>query len=250
MKLNQYLLLLLILTLSIGCVQKTEPIPATSLPHESREQVVVLHGLFRSSSSMAAIAERLEAAGYSVFNLDYDSRHETVEQMVDEIRPKLQQCCLSGNQKLHFVTHSLGGIVARAYIDRYQPKRLGRVVMLGPPNQGSELADLLSQSELAGLVFGPVLFELGTGPESVPNRLGKADFELGVIIGNRSWNWLGSMIIPGADDGTVAVRRAQMEGMDDYRIMPHTHTFIMQRDQVIDEILYFLNHGSFYGDRL
>ena len=194
---------------------------------------------------MSGIAERLRSAGYFVLNLNYSARQGTVDQMVEELHGTLQTCCLSGPGKLHFVTHSLGGIIAREYIEKYRPGHLGRVVMLSPPNKGTELADHFGDNLLVGLVFGPVVAELGTNGNSKPNQLGPVDFELGVITGDRSWNPVASWIIPGPDDGTVSVERAQVDGMKRFMVVPHTHTFIMNSDQVIDEVLFFLEHGDF-----
>jgi len=239
------LISLLFMTLWIGCAHKDGPIRSKLNAEEVTDKVVLLHGLIRSSISMVGIARRLRSAGYQVFNLDYSARQGTLDQMVEELRGTLQSCCLGGPGRLHFVTHSLGGIIVREYIAKYPPPNLGRVVMLGPPNQGSELADFFGDNPVAGWVFGPVVAELGTGPNSKPNQLGPVEFELGVITGDHSWNPIASWMIPGPDDGTVSVERAKVEGMKRFMVVPHTHTFIMNSDQVIDQVLFFLEHGDF-----
>ena len=225
-----------------GCVPETQPIQD---PNRSRESVVLLHGLIRSSISMTRIADRLQSEGYSVYNMNYPAREIPIDEIVDELHEKLKICCHPGTGKLHFVTHSMGGIVVRAYIAKYHPENIGRVVMMGPPNQGTELADLLKDNVLVGFIFGPAVSELGTTPESIPNKLGPVDFELGIITGNQSWNPIGSWVIPGPDDGTVSVKRAQLDSMKDFLVVPNTHTFIMIDADVIDEVVFFLQHGEF-----
>ena len=221
----------------------------TSLANPSKnhhsETVILLHGMIRTEKSMAHIAERLELEGYRVYNIDYPSRKKRIDQIADELHDKLKLCCHTNTAKLHFVTHSMGGIVARAYIAKYHPKNISRVVMLAPPNQGTELADKLQDNQLIGSVFGPALLELGTNKESVPNTLGEVDFELGIIIGNRSWNPITSLMIPGDDDGTVSIENTKLDSMTDFIILPHTHTFMMTKSAVIDEIIFFLEHGRF-----
>jgi triacylglycerol lipase len=206
---------------------------------------VLLHGLIRSSMSMSRIANRLQSEGYTVYNMNYPAREIPINEIVDELHERLKICCLSGTKKLHFVTHSMGGIVVRSYIAKYHPENIGRVVMMGPPNHGSELADLLKDNVLVGYIFGPAVQELGTTPDSTPNKLGPVDFELGIITGNSSWNPIGSWVIPGPDDGTVSVNGAQLKSMKDFLVMPYTHTFIMLHADVINEIVYFLQHGEF-----
>lgn len=236
---------LLTISFIIGCSAKNKTLISGTKADQPVETVVLLHGLIRSSVAMERIADRLEKEGYAVHNLDYPGRESTIDEIVDEIHTKLETCCHSHAEKLHFVTHSMGGIVVRAYVDRYHPENLGRVVMLGPPNKGTELADKLKDNKLVGMVFGPVIQELGTGVESTPNRLGKADFEVGVITGDISWNPLASWMIPGPDDGTVSVKNAQLEGMTDFLVVPSTHTFIMLNSDVIEEVVYFLRNGQF-----
>ncbi len=158
---------------------------------------------------------------------------------------EVEQCCLSSEKPLHFVTHSLGGILVRAYLAQKRPDNLGRVVMLSPPNQGSQLVDELRDSPLFQWATGPAGQELGTDPSNLPNRLGPADFEVGIITGSRSLNPLTSWLVTGEDDGKVSVESAQLEGMADFLVVPNTHTFIMNSSQVALEVVHFLEQGSF-----
>ena len=146
---------------------------------------------------------------------------------------------------MHFVTHSLGGILVRQYLRDHDIPNLGRVVMLGPPNKGSEVVDRLSDFPGFRFVNGDAGLELGTGETSVPNQLGRANFELGVIAGTRSINLFLSSMIPGPDDGKVSVENTRLEGMRDHLEMEVTHPFMMRNDRVIDQVIHFLGNGQF-----
>ena len=194
---------------------------------------------------MAPLADRLADAGYEVHNLDYPSTDATVDQLLAVLDSKIDACCLNTGRPLYFVTHSLGGILVRAYLAEKRPEHLRRVVMLSPPNQGSELIDTFRQSPLLRWAVGPVGQELGTDANSLPKRLGPPDYELGIITGSRSLNPLTSWVVTGDDDGKVSIESAQLAGMAAFLVVPHTHTFIMNSDQVAEEVLHFLEHGSF-----
>ena len=218
---------------------------ALSVTHESEETIVLLHGLGRTAKSMTYIEKRLTGAGYTVFNYDYESRKSEIDSLVDDLQAFIEKCCLQQETRLHFVTHSLGGILVRALIRRSRPSNLGKVVMLSPPNKGSETVDYLSDYTFFEKVFGPAAMQLGTDPDSFPNRLGPADFELGIITGDRTIDPVSSLIIPGTDDGKVAVERTKLEGMTDFRVMGVSHAYIMQKPEVVDEVIYFLRNGRF-----
>ncbi len=213
---------------------------------ETRDVVVLLHGLGRSDLSMGYMAGQLEEAGYRTVNVGYPSTDHSIEHLAaEELAPALEDCCTDPEGKVHFVAHSMGGIVLRYYLENHDVPNLGRVVMLSPPNQGSEIADWVAESELLQRVMGPAAEQLGTDDESVPSQLGPVDFELGVITGNRTLNPLFSRMIPGADDGKVAVERAKVEGMADFLVVAHTHTYIMLAEDVIEQTVYFLRNGEF-----
>jgi len=188
----------------------------------------------------------LTREGYLVVNLDYPSRTNSVEKMSDEAigralaEPRLQSCA-----KIHFVTHSLGGILVRSYFQRHVEPRLGRVVMLGPPNRGSEVVDALGSTWVFRKINGPAGLELGTGAGSTPNRLGPVAFELGVIAGDRSINWINSLWIKGPDDGKVSVERTKVVGMKDHSVIHVAHPFLMQSEVAIEYTRRFLRTGSF-----
>jgi len=214
------------------------------------DTVVLLHGLGRTSKSMTYMQERLTAAGYHVFNYDYESRKSEIDSLVADLQQYLETCCSRKEADLHFVTHSLGGILVRALIARERPENLGRVVMLSPPNKGSETVDLLKDYWLFEKIFGPASMQLGTDPESFPNSLGPADFELGIITGDRTIDPISSWIIPGKDDGKVAVENTKLEGMADFLIVNVSHTYIMENPEVVLEVIHFLKNGRFSTSEL
>jgi len=213
----------------------------------AQEYVILLHGLCRSSRSMEPMRRALVRAGYCVTNVDYPSRHGTVEAMSEAaIGPALEDCRRCGAAKVHFVTHSLGGILVRSYFARHSADDVGRVVMLGPPNQGSEVVDRIGSWSLFSLVNGPAGRELGTKADSLPNKLGAANFCVGVIAGNRSINWINSLLfIPGPDDGKVSVERTRLAGMADHIVVPTTHPLMMRKREVIRQTIEFLRRGTF-----
>ncbi len=224
---------------ALGC-GGAPPVP------DDADRVVLLHGLGRSDLSMLRLKLALQDRGYHVINVGYPSTEYSIEQLSEsELGPALATCCSDPGGRVHFVTHSLGGIVLRYYIDRHEVEGLGRVVMLSPPNQGSELADWAAENPVLEKLLGPAIEELGTGPESVPSRLGPVDFELGVITGDRTLNPLFSRIIPGEDDGKVSVESAKVSGMTDFLVVPRSHTYIMLSEDVIEQVVHFLENGQF-----
>jgi pimeloyl-ACP methyl ester carboxylesterase len=213
-----------------------------------QETIVFLHGLGRTWLSMAWLAGQARRRGFAVVNHGYRSCRHSIAEHADQLR--IVVGAIAGTGRIHFITHSLGGIVVRAMLaDRSaRPERLGRVVMLSPPNQGSELADLLAGNPVFHAVLGPASSELGTRGSSTPNRLGPVDFDVGVITGDVSFGPLSSRIFPGPGDGKVSVARAQVEGMRDFLVVSRSHAFIMYGADVADAAFHFLEHGRFPGE--
>ena len=207
--------------------------------------VVLAHGLGRTPASMAVLAGRLEQAGFRVVRFGYPSRTEPIETLVDRLEEAVSECCRDNPGAVHFVTHSMGGVLVRSYLSERPEPNDGRVVMLSPPNQGSEIVDAFADSDLLRSFLGPAGSRLGTTPNGIASQLPPVRFSLGIITGSRSMNPIGSWLIPGPDDGTVGVERAKIEGSSSFLVLPATHTFIMNRRDVAEDVVHFLRHGRF-----
>jgi pimeloyl-ACP methyl ester carboxylesterase len=216
------------------------------LANENREYVILLHGLCRSGRSMIPMGQALMQAGYKVVNMEYPSRSASIEKLSEvAIGVAVSDCERNGATSIHFVTHSMGGILVRSYLSRHTIPNLGRVVMLGPPNQGSEVVDKLRSWWVFKKINGPAGSELGTDKNSTPQKLGAANFSLGVIAGNLSINWINSLLIPGRDDGKVSVKRTKLAGMADHVVISSAHPFIIRNRTAIRQTISFLRTGQF-----
>jgi pimeloyl-ACP methyl ester carboxylesterase len=205
----------------------------------------VLHGLGRSESAMLLLENELAGAGFEVHNIGYPSNDQPPDTLVRLVSQAVEACCANNGRTLHFVGHSLGGLLIRAYLQQGHPDNLGNVVLLGAPNQGSELADL--SDGLPGTVLelaGPTARLLGTGPDDFPASLAAPDYPVGVIAGTRDAlitnEWL-----PLPNDGMVSLESARLEGMTDFKSFDVTHWGLRNNREVAAAVLRFLRHGRF-----
>ena len=238
---------LVILIISNAAFSASSPL----FQQKKKEYVFLLHGLGRTSYSMRKLEKNLHGQGYTVINFKYDSTDNTIEDIVKQLEEEIKKKCVKRKRKIHFVTHSLGGILVRYYLKDRKDERIGRVVMIAPPNQGSELADWLKEHtfNLYEWVTGAAGQQLGTDEESIPLQMGDVDFELGIIAGDKSLNPFYSSKIPGPDDGKVSVESTKIEGMKDFLLLHESHSFIMNDKEVIRQVIFFLENGKFNKDK-
>lgn len=217
----------------------------TPLPAATGETVILLHGLGRTRWSFWRMEQALRREGYHVVNLTYPSRKQSVEDLArDHLAPLI--AAQAPATRLHFVTHSMGGILLRCHLRDHRIPNLGRVVMLAPPNAGSALADALKPTWLYRTVNGPAGQQLGT--DGLPRALGPwpgGPGTLGVIAGDVSLNPLFSATLTGPNDGKVTVASARLGGMADFLVVPHSHTWLGWRRPVIEQVRVFLRDGQF-----
>ncbi|GIT91105.1 acetyltransferase [Jannaschia pagri] len=212
--------------------------------------VVLLHGLARTEVSFLVMEEALAAEGYATVNSDYDSTAAPIETLAATAVPEAIAACPVDAPKIHVVTHSMGGILMRQWMANAPPPdllaRLGRTVMLAPPNQGSELVNTLAGLAPFDWINGPAGAQLGT--DGLPSRLGPVWPGVGIIAGDRSLNPVYSRLLPGPDDGKVSVASTRVDGMDAHLTLPLTHTFLMNSPLVVGQVLTFLRQGRFDPD--
>ncbi len=236
--------LLVLASLLSACVHhpRSELVTASG----SDECVVLLHGLNRSWRAMRPMAKALHDAGFTTANVDYPSQFGSVEQIAPlAVEAGLAECRGAGATQIHFVTHSLGGILLRYQNEHMPIPDLGRVVMLGPPNQGSEIIDRTRDWPGFEMFAGDAGAQLGTSQESMPSQLGPVDFDLGIIAGTGTINIFSSALLPESNDGKVSVASTQIEGMNDFLIVGNSHRYITRSDVVFRNTTSFLRSGEF-----
>lgn len=213
------------------------------------ECVILLHGLARTKQSMSKVGDVLEAAGYRIANVGYASRDARIEVLADDALTRgVERCREMNTHHIHIVTHSMGGILLRYYLTEAEIPSLRHVVMMAPPNQGSEVVDDWKDRPGFKSLNGPAGMQLGTDENSIPAQLGPVDFSLGVIAGTATVNPILSRSLPDPDDGKVSLAATKVNGMRDFIAVPYSHTFMMNAEDVHGQILHFLHHGRFKHD--
>jgi hypothetical protein len=212
---------------------------------QSQGGVLLLHGHGRFGASMMVMARAARRAGYATLAPNYPYRR-SLEDIADWLAPRVAAFESSFEGPLHIVTHSLGGLVARISIAAHRPQRLGRVVMLAPPNGGSELADLLFRMKLARWILGGSGAYLRTDRDPRHEALlGIIDYPVGVIAGDRPLLPLPFRLLPLPHDGKVSIAATRVAGLADHVTLPVTHTLMVYDRRVIAAAMAFLAEGSF-----
>ena len=219
----------------------------------AQDKVVLLHGIARTGASMQGMDDALRAAGYETLVITYPS----TDRDLDGIAAALRAGALSADfwskaGRVHFVTHSMGGLVARRYLKAYRdsipPGKLGRVVMLAPPNRGSHVADLIHGLPPYDWYYGPAGQELTSAARAAADD--PLYYETGIIAGEKEWPYIvAAFVVPGRSDGRVSVENTKIPGMKDHLVVPATHTFIMDRPDVQRQTVHFLREGIFHHGR-
>ena len=212
----------------------------------TQDGVVLLHGLSRTALSFRKMQLALERAGFTTVNLDYASRSKALEALAEDIHPAIQHFTDRIDGSVHFVCHSMGGLLARVYIARYRPQRLGRVVMLGTPNSGSEIADRLKNMGIYRAFFGPAGQQLGTKRDAAIEALfPPIDYPVGIIAGNRSIDPVTGAMLPKPHDGRVSVEKTMIDGMADHVVVGTAHPWLVRNSVAVAQTIAFLQDGAF-----
>jgi hypothetical protein len=215
-----------------------------------KECVIVLHGLGRTEASMSKIEKALIENNYMVWNKEYPSREAGIDILAaNQMLSGIRQCKEWNARTIHFVTHSMGGILVRQYLQSNNIPELGKIVMLAPPNQGSEVVDYMKESSFFQEIMGPAGQQLSTQNSSKPNSLNPIPGTIGIIAGSVTSDPWFAWMFDGPNDGKVSVESTRLDEMADFLVVEHGHTFIMNSDDVIEQVLFFLKHGKFKADR-
>ena len=210
------------------------------------EGVVLLHGIGRTHRWLWKLERASQREGFATLNLDYASRKKSLDCLAADIDGPIRQFAAETYGPLHFVGHSMGGLVARVYIAKYRPAQLGRVVMLGTPNGGSEIADHLHDLALYLAYYGPAGQQLTTRPDSALSSLLPLDYEVGIVAGNRSIAPVSSLFkMPTPNDTMVSVASTGLDGMADHVVVKASHAGLPYHTRAIDQTIAFLREGRF-----
>jgi pimeloyl-ACP methyl ester carboxylesterase len=211
------------------------------------EAILLLHGFGGHPLQTALLARRLRARGFDVANIGYPSWRWPIDRVLDHLHRRFTASPVSTAKTLHCVGHSMGGLMLRAYIARHRPENLGRVVMLGTPNSGSEIADLLYRLRLHQPVLNHAGVLLRTRRDAATEALfGAIDYPLGVIAGDRPMiGALPNRLFRAPNDGKVSVAATHVAGQSDHLTLPIAHTAMIYSQPVADQVTHFLRKGCF-----
>lgn len=244
---KKLLILLMAVGVLVGGYYLIRLFPLLTTDNTGADKVVLLHGLGRSEMTMLLLESALTEVGFDVHSLDYPSTDQTPEILLEIVSEEINSCCDNRPETVHFVGHSLGGLLIRGYLGKHRPTHLGRVVLLGTPNKGSELAEPDQQESLPTTLLelaGPTAKALRTGPNGFPASLPAPDYPVGVIAGTRD-NPLANKWLPLPNDGMVSVDSARLDGMTDFITFDVSHWQLRNNPAVAKQVIEFLLQQRF-----
>jgi pimeloyl-ACP methyl ester carboxylesterase len=220
---------------------------ASGLTPDTGHAIIYLHGIGRTSRSLMPIRRAMPDAGFTHVMFEYPSTRVPLKQSAEYLHSVIQS--LTDVDRISFVVHSMGGLVVRQYLKEHGNHRIHRLVMLGTPNKGAELADILRSNFAFRTIYGPAGQELITDEVGTIRSLPAPSCEFAVVAGGRNDGKGFNPLLPGDDDGTVTVESARLEGAADFLLVPKVHSFLMSDPTVIAAVRHFLDHGRFFPDR-
>ena len=214
------------------------------------DYAVLIHGLYKFPFAMSQITKALDQAGYCVVNFEYESRRYSIDEVATSFLPQfIKKYCTDPKKKINFITYSVGGLVLRRFLEKDKLFKLGRVVMIAPPNHGSELATFLKKylNFIYKFVCGQIGQQLGTDKNDYINKILKqnVNFDLGIIAGRGALSPFSYFMIDGIHDGMILVESTELQGMKDHIIIPASHSFILFFRFTAKKVLDFLKNGNF-----
>ena len=212
----------------------------------SHEGVILVHGFARNQTGMEKIGNFLKQHGYSVYYVDYSSLGKPIEDIKNQVDAQILEI-IGKHRKIHFVGHSLGGLLARSFIDRHKTPSLGRVVTMGSPAKGTPVVEYL-QDRWWFSFAGEAALALGSQGSAFLKSIKQPNYELGVIAGVESC-FDSEKIIGGANDGLVPVSSTRVQGMKDFITLPVNHAYMRYDKQTIFNVLHFIQFGKFYDNQ-
>lgn len=220
--------------------------PEPAPPEFGSSGVVLLHGIARTSRSLNVMERVIRQSGFVTLNLGYPSRKKPLQRLASDIHPHIDNFAAMIDGPIHFVGHSMDGLLTRVYLATHRPAKLGRVVMLGTPNHGSEVADLLREYAIFRAYYGPAGLQLSTRLDATLRALRPIDYPLGIIAGNRTIDPISStLVLPKPNDGKVSVASTQLAGMADHIVVAASHPMLVRKAAAIAQTVAFLRNGRF-----
>ena len=247
---KKILIVILMIGVVAGGYYLVRLMPILTTDNSGAEKVVLLHGLGRTEVAMLILQSSLTEAGFDVYSFSYPSTDEPPDVLLEMVSDEINSCCIDSSETVHFVGHSLGGLLIRAYLGEHEVASLGNVVLLGTPNKGSELADVEPDESWPSALLeraGPTAQALRTGPEGFAASLSAPYYPVGIIAGTQD-NPVANKWLPVPNDGLVSVESAKLDGMADFVAVDLSHWQLRNDPVIARQVIEFLLHGQFDSD--